>query len=72
MNRVILGDPSILIQEMIKNNKLKNASLGHIINMINHQIKYLGQIDFFHILKDNNKITDIQPSKAMAQDLGEA
>lgn len=39
MNPVILGDSSILIQEMVKKKKLKNAALGQIITKIIQQLK---------------------------------
>ncbi len=72
LNPIILGDSSIIIQAMVERSTPTNKALIQIIKRIRKKLINMGKVSFKHILRENNKIADIQANRAVTQSPGES
>jgi len=71
-NPVIMVDSSIIIQSMVESRSPKNKALRQITKRVGKKLQFLGEVTFKHILRENNRIADMQTNLAINHPMGES
>jgi len=71
-NMIVIRDSIILIHQMVKNMIPKNADLGKIVSQIQHQMRILGEVSYYHVFIENNGTVDELENNACYRSRGEA
>ena len=68
-NPIIFGDSSIIIHAMVSGNRPKNAALCQIFSRVDKYGMQVGGNEYYHILRNNNKLADSQKNEDWAEKL---
>lgn len=66
---IVLGDSQVIINAMVSKTNLVDIWLARTISRIKGMIKSL-KLEFFHVLRNNNKEVDVEANKAAQLDAG--
>ena len=62
-NEIIFGDSSLIIHAMVSGTLPKNVALSQVLYRAKNLVKKIGVVDFYHILRENNKNADSQANE---------
>ena len=67
----IIGDSRIVIRAQVENLMPNHMALRKLIHKIMAQSSSFKKIDFYHVLRENNSIADLEANKGSSLSLGE-
>ena len=69
---VVFGDSSLTIHEMISKTLPKNVGLNQILKRAQKIENHIANIDYYHIMRKNNKKADEQENEGVNRSIGHA
>lgn len=67
---IILGDSQSLIRILVDNTSPRDFQLAIVVTKIRNLVGSFLQVNFFHVLRQNNKEADVEANKAILLPIG--